>query len=94
MTSVRPVPAMSVGASGPRLLRRAILPDALPSLVAPATLAVGAAVRFEAGLVCLGLADPDRMSWGAFIGGNRDLALAVRWTLLPPGVAIVMTVSA
>ena len=82
----------AVGASGAGLLWRAILPDALPALVAAATLAVGAAILFEAGLAFLGLADPDRMSWGAMVGGNRDFALAAWWTVLPPGLAIVFTV--
>ncbi len=82
----------AVGSSGLRLLLRTILPGALPTLVAAATLAVGAAILFETGLAFLGLVDPDRMSWGSIIGGNRDFALAAWWTVLPPGLATFMTV--
>ena len=37
-----------------------ILPNALPPLVVSATLGVGAAILFEAGLSFLGLGDPTR----------------------------------
>ena len=82
----------AVGASGARLLWRSILPEAVPALAAAAALAVGAAILFETGLAFLGLADPDRMSWGSIVGGNRDFALAAWWTVLPPGLATFMTV--
>ena len=82
----------AVGASGRHIVWRAILPNALPPLVAAATLAVGAAILFETGLAFLGLADPDAMSWGAMIGLNRDFAFEAWWTVLPPGLAIFMTV--
>ncbi len=82
----------AVGASRARLLWRSILPEAVPALAAAATLAVGAAILFETGLAFLGLADPDRMSWGSIVGANRDFALAAWWTVLPPGFAIFMTV--
>ncbi len=36
-----------------------ILPNALPPLVVSATLAIGAAILFEAGLSFLGLGDPE-----------------------------------
>ena len=82
----------ALGSSGLRLLVRTILPGALPALAAAATLTVGAAILFETGLAFLGLADPDRMSWGSIIGGNRDFVLAAWWTVLPPSFAIFMTV--
>ena len=82
----------AVGASNRRLLWRAILPNALPPLIAAATLAVGAAILFEAGLSFLGLGDPDAMSWGLMMGANRDFVLEAWWAVTLPGLAIFLTV--
>ncbi len=82
----------AVGASNRRILWRAILPNALPPLIAAATLAVGAAILFEAGLSFLGLGDPDAMSWGLMMGANRDFVLEAWWAVTLPGLAIFVTV--
>ena len=82
----------AVGASGARLIRRVILPNALPPLIVAAALAVGAAILFEAGLAFLGLGDPNTMSWGLMIGANRDFVLEAWWTVTLPGLAIFVTV--
>ena len=82
----------AVGASGARLIWRVILPNALPPLIVAATLAVGAAILFEAGLAFLGLGDPNTMSWGLMIGANRDFVLEAWWTVTLPGLAIFVTV--
>ena len=82
----------AVGASDRRLIWRVILPNALPSLIVAATLTVGAAILFEAGLAFLGLGDPNAMSWGLMIGANRDFALEAWWTVTLPGLAIFLTV--
>ena len=82
----------AVGASDRRLIWRVILPNALPSLIVAATLTVGAAILFEAGLAFLGLGDPNAMSWGLMIGANRDFVLEAWWTVTLPGLAIFLTV--
>ena len=82
----------AVGASDARLIWRVILPSALPPLIVAATLAVGAAILFEAGLAFLGLGDPNTMSWGLMIGANRDFVLEAWWTVTLPGLAIFVTV--
>ncbi len=51
---------------------REILPNALPPIVVNASLTVGTAILFEAGLSFLGLADPNIMSWGYMIGSSRS----------------------
>ena len=61
-------------------------------MVAAATLAVGAAILFEAGLAFLGLGDPDAMSWGLMMGANRDFVVEAWWTVALPGLAIFLTV--
>ena len=82
----------AVGASDRRLIFRVILPNALPPLIVAATLTVGAAILFEAGLSFLGLGDPDTMSWGLMIGANRDFLFEAWWPVALPGLAILVTV--
>ena len=82
----------AVGAPDRRLIWRVILPGALPSLTVAATLAVGAAILFEAGLAFLGLGDPDTMSWGLMMGANRDFVVEAWWAVTLPGLAIFLTV--
>ncbi|CZZ87418.1 ABC transporter permease [Bordetella ansorpii] len=84
----------SIGAGNARLIWRVILPNVLPPLIVSATLAVGSAILFEAGLSFLGLGDPNLMSWGLIIGSNRQYVLAAWWAVTFPGLAIFLTVLA
>ena len=68
-----------IGAGDARIIWRVILPNALAPLIVSATLAVGTAVLFEAGLSFLGLGDPNVMSWGLMIGSNRPYILTAWW---------------
>lgn len=86
--------ARAMGAGHLRLMLREILPNALPPLIVSATLIVGAAILFEAGLSFLGLSDPNVMSWGLMIGSNRRNILECWWAVTFPGAAIFMTVLA
>ena len=80
------------GARNARIMWRVILPNALPPLIVSATLAVGAAILFEAGLSFLGLGDPNQMSWGLMIGSSRQYVLSCWWAVAFPGAAIFVTV--
>ncbi len=84
--------ARTMGAGSARLILREILPNALPPLIVSATLIVGTAILFEAGLSFLGLSDPNTMSWGMMIGSNRQYVLDAWWTVTFPGIAIFLTV--
>lgn len=84
----------AIGARHSRILWKVILPNALPPLVVSATLAVGAAILFEAGLSFLGLGDPNQMSWGLMIGSARQYLLSCWWAVAFPGAAIFTTVLA
>jgi peptide/nickel transport system permease protein len=86
--------ARAMGAGHARLMLREILPNALPPLIVSATLIVGAAILFEAGLSFLGLSDPNVMSWGLMIGNNRRNILECWWAVTFPGAAIFITVLA
>ena len=67
----------AIGARHARIIWKVILPNALPPLIVSATLAVGAAILFEAGLSFLGLGDPNQMSWGLMIGSSRAVRAVV-----------------
>ena len=83
-----------IGSSNARIIWRVILPNALPPLIVSATLAIGTAILFEAGLSFLGLGDPNGMSWGLMIGSNRPYILTAWWAVTLPGAAIFLTVLA
>ena len=84
----------ALGASHARIIWQVILPNALPPLIVSATLAIGSAILFEAGLAFLGLGDPNQMSWGLMIGSSRQYVLTCWWAVAFPGVAIFVTVLA
>jgi peptide/nickel transport system permease protein len=84
--------ARAMGARHLRLMLREILPNALPPIIVSATLVIGSAILFEAGLSFLGLSDPNVMSWGLMIGSNRRNVLECWWAVSFPGLAIFLTV--
>lgn len=84
----------AIGAGNARIIWKVILPNAFPPLVVSATLAVGSAILFEAGLSFMGLSDPNLMSWGLMIGSSRQYILTSWWTVTFPGLAIFITVLA
>ena len=84
--------ARSIGARNQRIIWRVILPNALAPLIVSATLTIGVAILFEAGLSFLGLGDPNAFSWGLMIGSGREHILDAWWTVTLPGVMIFLTV--
>ena len=84
--------ARAIGAQNGRIMWRVIIPNAAPPLIVSATLTVGVAILFEAGLSFLGLGDPNKMSWGLMIGMNREYILDAWWPVTFPGLAIFLTV--
>jgi len=86
--------ARAIGAKNKRIIWKVILPNAMPPLIVSATLTIGVAILFEAGLSFLGLGDPNVMSWGLMIGANREYILDAWWPVTLPGLAIFFTVFA
>ena len=84
--------ARAIGAKNRRIIWTVILPNAAPPLIVSATLTIGVAILFEAGLSFLGLGDPNTMSWGLMIGANRGYILDAWWPVTFPGLAIFLTV--
>jgi peptide/nickel transport system permease protein len=89
---VRAARAMGVGDF--QIMTRIILPNAAPPLIVSATLVIGAAILFEAGLSFLGLGDPNTVTWGQMLGNSRPFILETWWAVTFPGVAIFLTVLA
>jgi peptide/nickel transport system permease protein len=83
-----------IGSGNGRIIWKIILPNAVAPLIVSATLAIGTAILFEAGLSFLGLGDPNVMSWGLMIGDNRPYILVAWWAVTLPGIAIFLTVLA
>ncbi len=84
--------ARTIGAGNQRIIWKVILPNALPPLIVSATLVIGVAILFEAGLSFLGLGDPNVMSWGLMIGASREYIIDSWWSVTFPGLAIFITV--
>ena len=83
--------AQLIGAGHCRVITRVMLPNALPPIIVNATLNVGSAVLYEAGLSFLGLGDPNVMSWGLLIGASRDYIFDAWWAVTLPGLVIFLT---
>jgi peptide/nickel transport system permease protein len=87
----------ALGASGPHVLGRHILPNVTPLVLANATLTVPIAILSETALAFLGLGDPSAVSWGqmleeAFSAGA--LGREAWWWYLPPGLCVIGVVLA
>jgi peptide/nickel transport system permease protein len=85
------------GAGGPHVIRRHILPNLWPMIMASSTLTVATAIFLETTLAFLGLADPTATSWGtmmnrAFVAGAAGLG---KWGyVFAPGVAVGLIILA
>jgi peptide/nickel transport system permease protein len=87
--------AFALGVTGPRVLIRHILPNALTPVIVAAALGIGNAIMLEAGLSFLGLGvQPPTPSWGNLIASGRDTLVNAPWVATAPGVALVMIVVA
>ncbi len=74
------------------ILRRHVLPGALPPVITQASLQVGSAILIEAGLSFLGLGDPNVVSWGAMLNDAQQFVYEAWWMSVFPGLAITLTV--
>lgn len=89
--------ARMVGASNWRIMRRHILPHLLGPVIVYGTLAVAAAISFEAALSFLGFGLPaDVPSWGRMISDAVPSSryILAPWMMLVPGTLLFLTVLA
>lgn len=83
----------SIGAPASYILRRHLLPEALPLLLANIALGVPAAILAESGLSFLGLSDPRIISWGRMLQEAHAFgafSTGAWWLILPPGMGIAV----
>jgi hypothetical protein len=84
--------SIGLGASGPRIIFRHLLPNCVSSIIAVGSLLVASAILLESGLAFLGLGDPNVMSWGLLISAGRVTLRSAWWVCTFPGIAILLTV--
>ena len=87
--------ARSLGASGPRIMFREILPNLIAPLIVYGTLIIPANILFEAALSFLGVGIKEpNPSWGAMIADAAPIFDTAWWYMLFPGLALLLTVLA
>lgn len=89
--------AKAMGAGDWYMLRRHVIPQVLPLMLANTVLVVSLAIISESTLAFLGLGDPRLISWGQMLnlGFTRGAVSAgAWWAIIPPGLAIVWVVLA
>lgn len=87
--------ARALGASGVRVVARAILPNILAPILVQASLAAGHAILLESGLSFLGLGPPPPTpSWGRMVEQSGRFMQLSALPLLWPSAAISVTVLA
>lgn len=85
--------ARALGASGPRIVLRHLLPNLLGPIVVQATFGVPGAILAEASLSFLGLgAPPGTPSWGALVDQGTQYLMIAPHVALFPGIAIALSV--
>lgn len=83
------------GCSTSTIVLRHILPAVAPVILTQAMLEFAAVVLAESGLSFLGLGvQPPEASWGLMIAENHEYMETAWWSVLFPGLAIVLTVLA
>jgi peptide/nickel transport system permease protein len=82
----------SLGASNRRIMFKEILPNLIAPVIIYSTLLIPSNVIFESSLSFLGLGVPqDVPSWGAQLAEATDVYEVAWWTMLFPGLMLVLT---
>jgi len=86
--------ARAMGATGPRIVVRHLLPNISAPVIVLATTLLSGVVLAEASLSFLGLGvPPPAASWGGDLSGNaRDFFETAPWMAIFPGLALTLTV--
>ena len=84
-----------LGASDLSIMFRQILPNVLTPIIILISQSVGTTILFEASLSFLGLGVPlPEPSWGNMIAEGREYLTTAPWTVLAPGIALMLAVLA
>jgi peptide/nickel transport system permease protein len=84
--------ARALGVRTPLILWSHILPNLMSPVLVQVTFIFAYAILAEAGLSFLGVGvPPDIPTWGTMIAGSLEYSDRAFWTILSPGLAIVLT---
>ncbi len=87
--------ARAVGATGPQIIVRHILRNALAPVLVPISFGIANAILIESALSFLGFgAPPPNPSWGTVLAAGRQTIDQTWWLIVFPGAAIFLTVLA
>ncbi|MBD8028411.1 ABC transporter permease [Ureibacillus sp. Re31] len=87
------VAAKAIGMKDSRILWRHILPNSLSPVIVQGTLAIATAIIEAAALSFLGLgAEAPQPEWGKMLSDARVHLMTAPWTMIFPGLAIMLTV--
>ena len=87
--------ARSLGAGSGYILRRELLPNLVAPILVYSTLLIPTNILFEAALAYLGVGvQPPTATWGGMLSDATHWYQIDPWFLLPPGLAIFITVLA
>ena len=88
--------ARSIGARDGRIIFRHVLPNAAGTIVTTTTFMVASAMLAETALSYLGIGiQPPTPSWGNLLSSAQsDIFAGAWWLIVPPGLAILITVCA
>jgi peptide/nickel transport system permease protein len=85
--------AKAIGMGDGRILLHHVLPNSLAPIIVQGTLAIATAIIECAALGFLGLgAQPPAPEWGKMLADSRAFIIQAPWTVLFPGLAIMLTV--
>jgi peptide/nickel transport system permease protein len=87
--------ARAIGQPDARIMTRHVLSNAWAPIIVQATLAVGQAIIYAAGLSFIGLGtQPPDSDWGVMLASGREYLRDGPWLGIFPGLAILITVLA
>jgi oligopeptide transport system permease protein len=85
--------ARALGASGPRIIRKHVVPNSLAPLIVVATISLGGYIGAEATLSYLGIGlQPPVVSWGVMISDAQNYIRTAPYMLLFPAAALSLCV--
>jgi len=87
----------ALGAGDWHQMRRHVLPNVMPLVLANTTLTVAVAILSETTLAFLGLGPANKVSWGSILEevfNNAGISQGAWWWLLPPGLCVLLVVLA
>jgi len=85
--------ARALGAGGPRIVLRHLLPNVTAPIIVVATVQLASMLLLESGLSFLGLGiQPPTPSWGKMLAEGRDYLSNAWWLSTMPGIAISLAV--